>query len=111
MSFANSILSTISSLVIPVCALMTLICVLTAGSSLISACTFAPCEANPCSPPTKFTQNAVLPDSGLANSITKLPAPTPGTCSLRLGRLNENLVCMSKLSISYAMSSVTASSS
>ena len=111
LSFATSMLSTISSLVMPVCALITLICVLTAGSSLISACTFAPCDAKPCMPPTRLTQNAVLPDSGLANNITKLPAPIPGTCSCRLGKLNSNLVCISKLSISSPMSSVTASSS
>jgi len=42
MKGSKSMLSIISSLVIPVCAFIIRICVRMAGSSLISACTFAP---------------------------------------------------------------------
>ena len=84
--------SCICSNVMPVWALISLICVRIAGSSLIRAHTFAPCVAKPFRPATKLTQNAVLPLSGLAKMIRKLPSPIPFTLSRKSVKLYFHFV-------------------
>ena len=88
---------------------MALICVRTAGSSLINACTFAPCSANPYGADTKLTQNAVLPTSGLANAIIKFPGPIPPMLFFNTVKLNCHLLTTFNFSISSDISFVTAS--
>ena len=89
--------------------LIALICVRTAGSSFIKACTTAPCSAKPLGPATRLTQKAVLPTSGLANTITKFPGPTPLIFSCNLIRLNFHLLVTFNSSINSSTLSVTAS--
>ena len=78
---------------------MALICVRTAGSSLINACIFAPCSANPLGAAHKLTQNAVLPTSGLANAIIKFPGPIPLMLFLSTVKLNCHLLTTFNFSI------------
>ena len=87
---------------------MALICVLIAGSSFINACIFAPCSANPFGAVQRLTQNAVLPVSGLANAIIRLPPPIPPTLSRSTGILNFHLVVTSNKSNTSLTLLVTA---
>ena len=88
---------------------MALICVRTAGSSFINACTFAPCSANPYGADTRLTQNAVLPVSGLANAIMRFPGPIPPILFFSTDKLNCHLLTTFNSSSNSVMLFVTAS--
>jgi len=93
----------------PVEALSNLICVLIAGSSFANIETFFCCHANPLGDATRLTQNAVLPTSGLANTIIKFPLPIPLVAVCNEGKLNLNSPCSCKASTILSTSLVTAS--